>query len=153
MTKIRYHIIQLDVTEYGQVVEIRHRLPSNYGSCTGYVARHVKGISSDVDIPEIGLVAVEFNSRKQLYFNDLVGYEAQVDQLPEYQELNIPLESGQLVTGFYLDTQKNPYPLIDIKEWFRPYQVAIYLKCELQNGKKHVRSSCIHPVAAEAAAN
>ena len=83
MTKIRYHIIQLDVTEYGQVVEIRHRLPSNYGRCTGYVARHVKGISSDVDIPEIGLVAVEFNSRKQLYFNDLVGFEAQVEQLPE----------------------------------------------------------------------
>ena len=53
MTKIRYHIIQLDVTEYGQVVEIRHRLPSNYGSCTGYVVRHVKGISSDVDIPAL----------------------------------------------------------------------------------------------------
>lgn len=153
MTKIRYHIIQFDVTEYGQVVEIRHRLPSNYGRCTGYVARHVKGIASDVDIPEIGLVAVEFNSRKQLYFNDLIGYEAQVEQLPEYQELNIPLDTGQLVTGFYLDTQKNPYLLIDIKEWFRPYQVAIYLKCELQNGKQHVRSSCIHPIAAEAAAN
>ena len=50
MTKIRYHIIQLDVTEYEQVVEIRHRLPSNYGRCTGYAVRHVKGIGSDVDI-------------------------------------------------------------------------------------------------------
>ena len=41
MTKIRYHIIKLDVTEYEQVVEIRHRLPSNYGRCLGYVVRHV----------------------------------------------------------------------------------------------------------------
>jgi hypothetical protein len=153
VTKIRYHIILLNVTESGQVVEIRHRLPSNYGRCTGYVARHVKGIVSEVDIPEIGLVAIEFNSRKQLYLNDLVGYQAQVEQLPEFQELNIPLESGQLVTGFYLDTQKNPDPLIGSQEWFQPYQVAIYLKCELHKGKEHVRPSCIHTVAAETAAN
>ena len=153
MTRIRYHIIQLEVTEAGQVVEIRHRLPSNYGRCTGYVARHVKGIDSDVDIPEIGLVAIEFNSRKQLNINDLVGYETQVDQLPDYQELNIPLESGQLVTGYYLDTQKSPDPFDTTKEWFRPYQVAIYLKCEIENKKRHVRSSCIHSATFEAAAN
>jgi hypothetical protein len=153
MTRIRYHIIQLDVTEYEQVVEIRHRLPSNYGRCTGYVVRHVKGIGSDVGIPEIGLLALEFNSRKQLYVNDLVSYEVEVEQLPEFKELNIPLESGQLVTGYYHDTQINPYPLNALKEWFRPYQIAIYLKCEIQNGKQHVRSSCIHPVAVEAATN
>lgn len=153
MTKIRYHIIQLDVTKYRQVVEIRHRLPSNYGRCTGYVVRHVRGIGSEVDIPEIGLVAVEFNSRKQLYFNYLVGYEAQVEQLPEFQELNIPLESGQLVTGYYLDTQINPYQNNALKEWFRPYRIAIYLRCEIQNGNKHVRSSSIYPVAAKAATN
>jgi hypothetical protein len=153
VTKIRYHIILLDVTEPGQVLEIRHRLPSNYGRCIGYVVRHVKGIGSNVDIPEIGLVAVEFNSRKQLYLNDLVGYQAQVEQLPEFQDLNIPLEAGQLVTGFYLDTQKNPDPLIGSQEWFHPYQVAIYLKCELHKGKEHVRSSCIHTVAVETAAN
>ena len=153
MTKIRYNIIQLEVTESGQVVEINHRLPSNYKRCIGYVARHVKGITSELDIPEIGLVAIEFNSRKQLFFNDLVGYEAQVEQLPQFQELNIPLESGQLVTGFYLDTQKSPDPLIDLKEWFRPYRIAIYLKCEIQNNEQHVRSSSIHPTATEAKKN
>jgi hypothetical protein len=151
MTKIRYNIIQLDVTEAGQVVEIRHRLPSNYGRCNGYVARHVKGISSELDLPEIGLLAVEFNSRKQLFINDLIGYEAQVEQLPEYRELNIPLESGQLVTGYYLDTQKSPYPFVDVKEWFRPYSIAIYLRCEIQNNEQHVRSSSIHSTTTEAA--
>ena len=150
MTKIRYNIIQLEVTESGQVVEINHRLPSNYKRCIGYVARHVKGIASELDIPEIGLVAIEFNSRKQLFFNDLVGYEAQVEQLPQFQELNIPLESGQLVTGFYLDTKKSTDPLMDLKEWFRPYRIAIYLKCEIQNNEQHVRSSSIHPTATEA---
>lgn len=150
MTKIRYNIIRLEVTEPGQAVEIRHRLSSHLSRCTGFVARHVKGISSDVDIPEIGLLAVEFNSRKQLFFNDLIGYEAQVEQLPEYQDLNIPLQSGQLVTGYYLDTQKSPYPFDAAKEWFRPYTVAIYLRCEIQNNEQHVRPSSIHPTATEA---
>lgn len=151
MTKIRYNIIRLEVTEPRQAVEIRHRLSSHLSRCTGFVARHVKGITSDVDIPEIGLLAVEFNSRKQLFFNDLLGYEAQVEQLPEYRDLNIPLESGQLVTGYYLDTQKSPYPFANTKEWFSPYTIAIYLRCEIQNNEQHVRSSCIHPTTTEAA--
>ena len=152
MTKIRYNIIQLEVTQAGQVVEIRHRLPSNYGRCIGFVARHVKGVYSEVDIPEIGLLAIEFNSRKQLFVNDLIGYETEVEQLPEYKELNIPLESGQLITGYYLDTQKSPdkWPYLN-KEWFRPYKVAIYLKCEIQNSNQNVRSSAIHTTATQAA--
>jgi len=151
MTRIRYHIIRLEVTEPGQVVEIRHRLPSHISLCTGFVARHVKGITSDVDIPEIGLLALEFNSRKQLFLNDLIGYEAKVEQLPKYRELNIRLESGQLVTGYYLDTQKSTDPLINVVDWFIPYSIAIYLRCEIQNNESDVRSSCIYPTATEAA--
>ena len=147
MTKIRYNIIRLEVSEPGQAVEIRHRLSSHLSRCTGFVARHVKGITSDVDIPEIGLLAVEFNSRKQLFFNDLIGYEAKVEQLPEYKDLNIPLQSGQLVTGYYLDTQKFEDPR---KSGFNPYTVAIYLRCEIQNNEQHVRPSSIHPTATEA---
>jgi hypothetical protein len=150
MTRISYNIIRLDVTEPGQVIEIRHRLPSHLSRCTGFVARHVKGIHSRRDIPEIGLLAVEFNSRKQLFLNDLIGYEAKVEQLPQYKHLNIPLDSRQLVTGYYLDTRKPPRQELTLKEWFNPYTVAIYLRCEFQNNEQHVRSSSLYPTATEA---
>jgi hypothetical protein len=150
MTSIRYNIIRLEVTEPGQAVEIRHRLPSHLSRCTGYIARHVKGIYSRKDLPEIGLLAVEFNSRKHLFFNDLIGYEAKVHQLPEYKQLNIPLEPGQLVTGYYLDTRKLPKGDTKSKKWFIPYTVAIYLRCEIQNNEQHVRSSCIYTTTTQA---
>lgn len=149
MKKVRYNIIRLEVTEPGQAVEIRQRLPSHLNCCTGFVARHVKGIISSEDIPEIGLLAVEFNSRKHLFFNELIGFESKVEQLPEYQELNIPLEPGQLVTGYYLDTRKPLNPSLDLKEWFNPYTVSIYLRCEIQNNEHHVRQSSIHTTATE----
>lgn len=125
-TKIRYRIIQFEVNEPSQIVEISEKLPLHLKVCTGFMARHTKGLKLSNNLNEIGLIALEFNSRKQLLINSVIGYESKVEQLPDYQEVNIPLENGQLVTGYYMDTNQ-----IEASD-FMPYTVSVYLKCELE---------------------
>lgn len=125
-TKIRYRIIPIEVSEPGQIVEISHKLPLHLKVCTGFIARHTKGLKLTNNKNEIGLLALEFNSRKQLLINAMVGYESRVEQLPDYQEVNIPLENGQLLTGYYMDT-KQIAPAD-----FNPYTIQVYLRCELE---------------------
>ncbi len=125
-TKIRYKIIQFEVNEPSQIVEISEKLPLHLKVCTGFMARHSKGLKLSNNLNEIGLIALEFNSRKQLLINSVVAYESKVEELPDYQEVNIPLENGQLVTGYYMDTNQ-----IEASD-FMPYTVSVYLKCELE---------------------
>lgn len=148
MTNIRYSIIRLEVTRPGQVVEISQRLPAHVNRCTGYLSRHTQGIISGRDLPEIGLLALEFNSRKQLFINDVIGYEAELGDVPSYVNVDIPLINGQLVTGYYLDTRKIDSKLLN-KE-FTPYKVSVYLRCEYVKTENDVRSSAIHTTAAQA---
>ena len=129
MTKIRYSIIRLDVTELGEIIEISHKLPAHLKLCTGFNARHTKGLDVPKDLDEIGLLALEFNSRKQLFVNALIGYQSKVEALPEYQDIHIPLENGHLVTGYYMDTEQ-----VAVAD-FKPYTVSIYLRCELDIAK------------------
>ncbi len=132
MTKIRYSIIRLDVKERGEIVEISHKLPAHLKVCNGFNARHTKGLEVPKDLDEIGLLALEFNSRKQLLVNAVIGFQAKVEELPEYQDVQIPLENGQLVTGYYMDTEQ-----IAVAD-FSPYSVSIYLRCELEISKTEV---------------
>jgi len=129
-TKIRYSIIRVEVASAGEIVEISHKLTAHLKVCTGFIARHTKGLKLQNDQPEIGLLALEFNSRRQLLINDVIGYQASVQEIPDYQKVNIPLESGQLVTGYYMDTEQ-----VDAAQ-FQPYMISIYLRCELEVNSK-----------------
>jgi hypothetical protein len=129
-TKIRYSIIRVQVNSSGEIVEISHKLPAHLKLCTGFIARHTKGLILPSDQPEIGLLALEFNSRKQLLINDVIGFQSSVQEIPDYQKVNIPLESGQLVTGYYMDTEQIEANL------FQPYMISIYLRCELEVNSK-----------------
>ena len=129
MTRIRYSIIRIQVDQLRQIVEINHKLPAHLKVCTGFVVRHTKGLTTAVDLPEIGLITLEFNSRKRLFANDLIGLEASPQSLPGYKPLRIPLESGQLVTGYYMDTG-----MIAPGD-FAPYQVSVYLRCEMDESE------------------
>jgi hypothetical protein len=129
-TKIRYSIIRVEVGSVGEIVEISHKLPAHLKVCTGFIARHTKGLELPIDQPEIGLLALEFNSRKQLLINDVIGYHASVQEIPDYQKVNIPLESGQLVTGYFMDTEQVDAAL------FQPYLISIYLRCEMEVNTK-----------------
>ena len=65
MAAIRYNIIRLQVDRPGQIVRFQHKIPSNLKRCTGFKAVHVRGVQTDLYIPEIGWFSASFNSLKE----------------------------------------------------------------------------------------
>ncbi len=123
MATIRYNIIRLNVERPGQIVRFQHKIPSNLRRCTGFKAVHVRGVQTDLYIPEIGWFTASFNSLKEEAIVTPVSaqafYEPEVSQ--EFQSLEVELLKGQLVVGVYLDTMK--------ASTFMPYVVSLYLRC------------------------
>ena len=123
MAAIRYNIIRLSVERPGQIVRFQHKIPSNLRRCTGFKAVHVRGVQTDLYIPEIGWFTASFNSLKeeaivvpvsaQAYYNPEVSHE--------FQTLDVALKPSQLVVGVYVDTMK--------VSAFIPYVVSLYLRC------------------------
>jgi hypothetical protein len=123
MAAIRYNIIRLGVERPGQIVRFQHKIPSNLKRCTGFKAVHVRGVQTDLYIPEIGWFTASFNSLKEEAI--VVGVSAQAFYEPEvshdFQALDVELKPSQLVVGVYVDTMK--------ANGFNPYVVSLYLRC------------------------
>ena len=123
MAMIQYRILKFSIDHVGQIVRLQNKLPINLKVCSGYIARISKGVGLPVDLPEVGLISLEFNSKKELAVNDVVGYECQYYAKPEYQQLEVQLEKGGIVNCVYIDKYPTYYP-------FSPYTVSVYLKCK-----------------------
>ena len=123
MAAIRYNIIRLSVERPGQIVRFQHKIPSNLRRCTGFKAVHVRGVQTDLYIPEIGWFTASFNSLKEEAI--VVPVSAQAFYNPEvsheFQTLDVALKPSQLVVGVYVDTMK--------VSAFMPYVVSLYLRC------------------------
>jgi hypothetical protein len=123
MAAIRYNIIRLQVDRPGQIVRFQHKIPSNLKRCTGFKAVHVRGVQTDLYIPEIGWFTASFNSLKEEAIVTPVSaqssYNPEVSH--EFQTLDVELLRGQLVVGVYVDCMK-----INV---FAPYIVSLYLRC------------------------
>ena len=127
MAAIRYNIIRLQVDRPGQIVRFQHKIPSNLKRCTGFKAVHVRGVQTDLYIPEIGWFTASFNSLKEEAIVTPVSaqssYNPEVSH--EFQTLDVELKAGQLLLGVYVDTMKT--------NRFRPYIVSLYLRCTEKN--------------------
>jgi hypothetical protein len=123
MAAIRYNIIRLSVERPGQIVRFQHKIPSNLRRCTGFKAVHVRGVQTDLYIPEIGWFTASFNSLKEEAI--VVPVSAQAFTNPEvsheFQTLDVELKPSQLVVGVYVDTMT--------AIGFNPYVVSLYLRC------------------------
>jgi hypothetical protein len=123
MAAIRYNIIRLSVERPGQIVRFQHKIPSNLRRCTGFKAVHVRGVQTDLYIPEIGWFTASFNSLKEEAI--VVPVSAQAFSNPEvsheFQTLDVELKPSQLVVGVYVDTMT--------ASGFNPYVVSLYLRC------------------------
>lgn len=123
MASIRYNIIRLYVERAGQIVKFQHKIPSNLKRCTGFKAVHVRGVQTDLYIPEIGWFTVSFNSLKEEAIVAPVSAQAfySPEVTHEFQSLDVELKAGQLVVGVYVDSMK--------ANSFVPYIVSLYLRC------------------------
>lgn len=122
MVSTRYNIIRLQVDRPGQIVRFQHKIPSYLKRCTGFVAKHVRGVQTDFYMPEIGWISASFNSLKEEAI--VAPITAQPFYEPEephgFQTLDVNLKPGQLVVGVYVDSMKSN---------FFPYMVSLYLRC------------------------
>jgi len=124
MANIRYNIIPLQVTKQGQIIRFQHKIPNYLDHCTGFIAKHVKGVQTDLYLPEIGWLTLSFNNLKENAINAVVSAPAFLnhDDYYDYQQLNVRLLKGQLVCGVYVDTLS--------RDLFFPYKVNLYLRCK-----------------------
>jgi hypothetical protein len=74
---------------------------------------------------EIGRISASFNSLKEEAITSALRYEETVTQ--EFQELDVHLHPGQIVSGVYVDNA--------LQEEFRPYNVQLYLRCTDKEGQ------------------
>ena len=123
MAAIRYNIIRLEVERPGQIIRFQYKIPSNLKRCTGFKSVHVKGVQTDIYIPEIGWFTVSFNSLKEEAIVTPVSVQAfnNPEVSHEFQTLNVILKANQLVVGVYVDTKRT--------NGFYPYMVSFYLRC------------------------
>lgn len=122
MTTIRYRTIRFSVENRGQIVRTQFKLPLNMKICTGYLMKVTGYMPAGQDQKEVGMFSLEFNSKKELAVNDVIGYEESIELKPEFQILQVELDKGSLVNCVYID--KYPAHLN-----FSPYKVSLYLKC------------------------
>ena len=127
MAAIRYNIIRLSVERPGQIVRFQHKIPNNLKRCTGFKAVHVRGVQTDMYIPEIGWFTVSFNSLKDEAIVAPVSVQAfyTPEVSNEFQTLDLQLKPNQLVLGVYVDGMK--------ANGFNPYVVSLYLRCTERN--------------------
>jgi len=122
MAGIRYNIVQLEVEHPGQIVRFQHKIPAYLRQCTGFVARHVRGVQTDYAIAELGWLTTTFNNLKEEALVVCVGAQPYGDpfQPNGFQSLHVALSPGELVTGTYVDSKTTTR---------YPYTVALYLRC------------------------
>ena len=133
MGVIRYNIIRLQVDRPGQIIRFQHKVPTYLKRCTGFKAVHVRGIGTDLYVPEIGWFTASFNSLKEEAIATPVSAQAfyEPEETHEFQTLDVHLLQGQLVVGVYLDTCP--------PNLFAPYIVNLYLRCTDSNEIKQVQ--------------
>jgi hypothetical protein len=131
----RYNIIQLKVDRPGQIIKFQHKVPTYLKRCIGFKTVHVRGIGTDLYIPEIGWFTASFNSLKEEAIVAPVSAQAflEPEETHDFQTLDVHLLQGQLVVGVYLDTCPS--------NLFAPYIVSLYLRCTDSNETKQVKSN------------
>lgn len=82
---------------------------------------------------EIGRISASFNSLKEEAITaNLIHQELEAQ---DFQELDVHLHPGQIVSGVYVDTA--------LHEEFTPYKVQLYLRCTDKEGQtQNQNGSC-----------
>jgi hypothetical protein len=122
MAIIQYRTIRFVVDRRNAIVRKQFKLPMNLKVCTGYLVKVLHGMHTGDDQKEVGLISLEFNSKKELAVNEVIGFEQFTEVKYEFQILEVELERSGVVNCVYID--KFPSNLN-----FSPYTVSVYLKC------------------------
>lgn len=116
MSQYFYHTIRARVRNPYLPVDISTRLPLHLTRIVGIQCRYCFGIERIVPkitadiIPRIGWFTLAVNNRKRPLGVFDVRYERSwIDANDDYQELDVPIQGGSMVTGTYNNELQYPY--------------------------------------------
>ena len=116
MPQYFYHTIRARVRNPFLPVDISTRLPLHLTRIVGIQCRYCSGIERIVPritadiIPRIGWFTLDVNNRKRPLGVFDVRYEQPwIDANDEYQEIDVPIQGGSMVTGIYNNELQYPY--------------------------------------------
>ena len=119
MLVTRYSIVSLRVQKPGEIISFQHKIPAYLKRCTGFKLSLVGALDSKHLNTELGRLSVLFNSLKEEAITASLKHEELGSQ--DFQELDVQLHSGQIVSGVYVDSM--------LSEEFKPYRLNLYLRC------------------------
>jgi hypothetical protein len=125
MAVTRYSIVSLLVQRSGEIISFQHKIPAYLKRCTGFKISLLSFLDSQYLNCELGRLSASFNSLKEEAITASLKLEELGSQ--EFQELDVHLHPGQILSGVYLDTA--------IHEDFTPYKVQLYLRCTDKEGQ------------------
>jgi hypothetical protein len=125
MLVTRYSIVSLRVQKPGEIISFQHKIPAYLKRCTGFKLSLVGALDSKHLNTELGRLSVLFNSLKEEAITASLKHEELGSQ--DFQELDVQLHSGQIVSGVYVDSM--------LSEEFKPYRLNLYLRCTDKEGQ------------------
>ena len=125
MSVTRYSIVSLLVQRNGDIISFQHKIPAYLKRCTGFKISLVGALDSKHLNSELGRLSASFNSLKEEAITASLKHEELGSQ--DFQELEVQLHAGQIVSGVYVDEQ--------LSEAFKPYRVNLYLRCTDKEGQ------------------
>lgn len=125
MAVTRYSIVSLLVQKSGEIISFQHKIPAYLKRCTGFKISLVGALDSKHLNSELGRLSASFNSLKEEAITASLKHEELGSQ--DFQELEVQLHAGQIVSGVYVDEQ--------LSEAFKPYRVNLYLRCTDKEGQ------------------
>jgi hypothetical protein len=125
MAVTRYSIVSLRVQKPGEIISFQHKIPAYLKCCTGFKLSLVGALDSKQLNTELGRLSASFNSLKEEAISTSLKFEELGSQ--DFQELEVQLHPGQIVSGVYVDTM--------LGEDFNPYKVQLYLRCTDKEGQ------------------
>ena len=125
MSVTRYSIVSILVQKPGEIISFQHKIPAYLKRCTGFKISLVGALDSKHLNSELGRLSASFNSLKEEAITASLKHEELGSQ--DFQELEVQLHAGQIVSGVYVDEQ--------LSEAFKPYRVNLYLRCTDKEGQ------------------
>lgn len=125
MAVTRYSIVSLRVQKAGEIITFQHKIPAYLKRCTGFKISLVSFLEPQYLNCELGRLSASFNSLKEEAITASLKHEELGSQ--DFQELDVQLHSGQIVSGVYVDTM--------LSEEFKPYRLNLYLRCTDKEGQ------------------
>jgi hypothetical protein len=125
MSVTRYSLVSFWVQKPGEIISFQHKIPAYLKRCTGFKLSLVGSMDASLLNCEIGRLSASFNSLKEEAITANLIHQKLEAQ--DFQELDVHLHPGQIVSGVYVDTA--------LHEEFTPYKVQLYLRCTDKEGQ------------------